>query len=1084
MPGPRLTAELMLNLHTQDVVKDLEKSLTTGTQRAMRDAKKMVSDAFREATAQALTSGKVGDAMRDLHKAGVVEAQQGYLKLQRQIEALEKKALDDKLTTEEKAQMRLLRDHARGQKELLDDRMKAFKREQDLQRRAAKEQRAGAKDMAEGLENAAESLRGVFAGGFGGMARGARGLGERAHGAGEGRIERARQMGMQPGADPQQVAQMAKMGRALAKVGAALATVAAVVGAVVVLIKLFADLESRAKDMNKALMETAGAADFGFSAAEVRAGALRRTLEELRDETTGVNENFRKFRAGAKEQQRILATLNQAGMTYARMNEEIKQGSKFMESYSDATALAVVYSRNLGVESTEIAQTMGEFAFETGMRLDQVAESFSIIQREAMNAGFQTKRFYSAIVEATSGMNFYGVRIEETTKLLKSFDSLLGEAAGTEVFKRIAQEGGKSFQNTLREFLIKEPEFVAQQYETVFEQRLATLERQLQDTLPEGVTVRGLIEETGGGAALAQRLEEMGITGQQGTDIMQAAELMRAASGDLAAMVGARGAAGPAFEAVMKLRQMPGLGAGKSLGEVYENAVKEGNTGLLVALQNLAEAQGKDFDELKVLDQKNLGRLRALQKVAQEGGEVPEHLQELGYFIQRLPDGTAKVMKGVVDQAGVVNKESAVEITDRFDMLLTEPTEDAKRLEKQMTVDQQIASEISRNITGMNDIMEQSVAAILNDIYDVLISIADFLFKDDPERHAEVRFQEKMAEESKKATEKLGNLTDEQNKLVAKQERGEELTKAEQARLENLPDDIARAMDEAEFARDTAEMAKRAKGEDILEKGVPEMRRLLRVQAGDVEAATEEAAAATKEAREKAGRVAAVGPEAQMPWYLRKAQDVASMLTPGSGAQALTERATAGMGLTGFQAKTRAKIGRALGMEDYEGLSDADIEALGDAVQRGTERVYEDRSVFADLFGVGTVSARASRQEGARLEVGDAFYEMSQTEREQAEKMREAMEEGFEGLKGAVETSGMLNLFGSAKKANDLVIPAGGGKPIITDEKDTLMAYQPGGPMAAGAGRGGGNVEINVYGGDQKKVYDTVMKALKATGNA
>lgn len=1034
------------------------------------DVRSDMGQAVAAATQYAFASGQSGRAMKKFVKDNLTAP---YLEFRKAINREDAQAAH--------------RHHQELQK-----RLRQFKRElasmSDAYMRVQERQERTLPQRAAGLRQGLQGLRGLTAeGGLGGL----EGVGGRIKERGlarqfeaRGLAARANELGDTKGAAA--AAKMAKFGEALATVGKAVAGFAAIAAVIVTVVKLIADLESKIKDMNKALLDSAGAADFGFSAADIRGGALRRTLEELRNETTSLNENFRKFRAGAAEQQRILAAFNQAGLTYAKMNEQIKQGSKFMKNYSDVTAVALTYSRNLGVSSDEIAQRMGAFAFETGQSLEQVAEQFSIIQREAMVAGFVTKRFYSAIVEVTSGMNFYGVRIEETTKLLKSFDSLLGEAAGTEVFKKIAREGGKSFQDTLQEFLIKEPDFVARQYKKVYDQRLAALERQLTGVLPQGTTVQGLIQQTGGGAALAQRLEEMGITGQRGTDIMQVAELMKAATGDLTAMIGARGAAGPAFEAAMKLRAMPGLQAGQSLGEVYENAVREGNTGLLVALQQLAQSQGQDFDELKVLDQKNLGRLQALQKIAKEGGEVPKHLKELGFFIQRLPDGTAKVMRGIVDENGMINEKSAVEITDRFDMLLSQPTEDAEVLKEQLTKDQQIAAEISRNITGLNNMMEQTVAAILNDIYDVLLQIADFMFRDEPRRLAQLHFQKEMAAEAEEAAKKLKALTDEQDELNAKQERGEKLTKEEIARVEALPEKIGDALEQTEIAQNAAEIAKNKSGQQIMD-AYEETYRQTRAEAGDRKAQTKAAEATATAMDTLSQSVFETGPGGGLGKWEGMGADLAKTLTLGSGAttQALSDRLTHELGLTGVQARGRAKVGRALGLEGYEGLSDEDIRRIGEAAEQGAESYYDERGVLRDVLGVGTVTGTAARGQEQQRAFSDAMRDANREAEDTLEDVADKLEQGFKDLGHSIEASSIFSLFGKPQGAGDALILPEGGPPIMTDPADTIMAGKPGGPVAAAMGGGGRSpVSINIYGGDTKKIYDVVMRVLKETGNA
>lgn len=1043
----------------REAANNFSRDLNKAAQKWSKEVKSLFGDAVGDGFQYAMTQGQSGRAIKSFVKSNLTQVYSEFHKSLREGNA----------------------EAAQKYQNILEKRARTFKRELDAMA-AANERILSRQDQSfsQRADSFNQALNNVGRGGVGGIFDAVRGMGGRAQDLGMARQQqgaqlqaRASKMGDKAGMA--QGAKMAQMGKTIATIGKAAMGIAAVAAILVTLVKLFADLESKVKDMNKALMDGAGAADFGLTPIEIRAGGLRRALENLRDETTGVNENFKKFRASAKEQQSILATFNQAGITYGKMNEQIKKGSKFMENYSDVTALAITYSRNLGIESSTIAKDMGTLADVTGQNLEEVAESFSIIQREATMSGFMTKRFYSAIVEATSGMAFYGVRIAETTDLLKNFDSLLGEAAGTEVFKKIAREGGKSFQDSLKEFLIKDPQFAKEQYQTVYRQRLADLERSLAGTDFEDIDLEKLLRETGGGAALAKRLEGMGITGQRGTDIMQLAELQQAARGNMTAMMGARGAAGPAFEAVMKLRTMPGLG-GASLGEVYEKAVSEGNEGLLVALQQLAQSQGKDFDELKVLDQKNAGRFDYLKDVAAGNAEMTEELKNLGFYVEGAGTANAKIMRGTMDRAGNLIEESGVELRDRFDLLLTRPTEDGKALEKQLTQDQQIAAEISRNITGLNEIMEQTVTAILNDIYDVLIQIADWLFKDDPDRQAELHLQEKMAEDSKEANDNLRDLTKEQDALVAKQERGEELSKQEQKRMKELPDEIAEAMDEADIAQTASDLSKMVEGSEINEKGLGEIRRGLREEAGDVVAGTPGAKKAVEDVKKRAEQATAGlgGPWKGAPDWALGIEDYTGWMRPGAGVQALGSRVSTNLGLAGWQTKQSAKLGRFFGVDQYEGMSDAEIEAMGDAVQRGSERALQDRSIIKDFLGIGTASAQKNQAKFAEREVESTLLDQGE---DQVSILK--------GMKETLENLGYKDLLGSAKKPNDALILPDKGAPIIPHQDDTIAMFKPGGPIAAGMGGGGGSpVTVNIYGGDPQKVYDQVMRVMKTLGHA
>ena len=61
----------------------------------------------------------------------------------------------------------------------------------------------------------------------------------------------------------------------------------------------------------------------------------------------------------------------------------------------------------------------------------------------------------------------------------------------------------------------------------------------------------------------------------------------------------------------------------------------------------------------------------------------------------------------------------------------------------------------------------------------------------------------------------------------------------------------------------------------------------------------------------------------------------------------------------------------------------------------------------------------------------------------------------------------------------DFFYQAGTITPI--HEKDTLVGFKPGGPIARGGVGGGGSVQININGGNPAEVYRVVKRALEAS---
>lgn len=1055
----------------QKAADAFQKSMSKATKEWNKEVKNTFGGAIKDGFEYAMASGQSGKAVGAFLKSNVTQVYSDFQKALRQGNA----------------------EAALKYNDILDKRARTFRKELDSMTRASERvlarQDQSFHNRADGFQKA---LSGLGSGrGIGGLFRG---IASRAQDSGLARQQKGKDQqiagrAMGDAGAVSKGAQMAQFGKTLATIGKAAMGFAAVAGILLTLVKLFMDLEKRIKDMNKELMAGAGAADFGLTPIQIRTGALTEQLKTLRDETTAVNENFMKFRATAKEQQKILATFNQAGYTYARMNEEIKKGSSYMQNFSDVTAVALTYSRNLGIESGKIATDMGTFAINTEQSLEQVAESFSIIQREATVAGFVTKRFYSAIIEATSGMSFYGVRISETTELLKNFDSLMGEAVGTEMFRDIAREGGKSYQDSLKEFLVKDPEFVQQMYKTVYRQNLVNLERQFKGELPEGVTLKSLIDETGGGAALSSRLEGLGIGGQKSTNIMNLAKVKRAAeTGDNAAMMGARGAAGPAFEAAMKMRTMSQLG-GDSVGAVYEEAIKTGNEGLLVALEQLATTQGVKLDKLIMLDQKTAGRFDYLKKVAVGDAEMTGELKRMGFYIKDAGTENAKVMRGAVGETGTIIEDSGVEMVNQMDMLLTRPTEDAQLLKEQLTKDQKLAAEISTNITGLSEIMEQSTNMILSNIYDVLMDVYTFLARDDTARLADIAIQQATKQELGRLQDREKTLQGEVGELTTEQEKAR--GKGDYARVERLEKE-KRSKEKELLAVFTAEQA--------LQKSKAQRAGLTlteRLDAGGGQALS----ALTGKVGGLRGKDVSSAVDRAIPEHAFKDQaflgDLDAMDTD-------LMRATFGDTLAEAALKSLQKEGitDALGEKEVQGAVGAATKAGQQArealpIYASSEEVLQaEEEAFRGALKshlVGPMAlASAKQQDKANSYLEDIAESVSYlsdldvTKETDADiknlaKGIQALDKGFNITEMGIAAATLVG----ARKANDLIIPSN-GPPIIPSESDTLMAFKPGGPIASAlsGGKGGSPVSVNIYGGDLNKVYDEVMRVMKVLGHA
>lgn len=1063
MPGPKITAELLLRSDMKDVVKEIEKGLSGAMHKHAQQVQKVVGQAWKDAVEMALGEGRSGKALKDFVQAGLVDAAEQYNALMRQGRVVE----------------------AQAQRELLDVRAKAFKREIDLRQRAFREmqdrQLETAEEAADRYKGGAEKMASILHGSFGGLLDVTRGGGRGLATRGRAMQDRAAQVQL-AGGDPAQVAQMAKLGGQLAKIGTALAAVAAAIGVVVLMVKMFADLEAKIKDMNKALIGTAGAADFGLTHAEIVTGKLSERITEMRNNTTALNRNFMRFRVTFKEQQQILAQFNQAGLTYRRMNEEIEKGSSHMRSYSDATALAITYSRNLGIETGEIAQKMGEFAFDTGMTLQDVAEQFSVITREAALAGFATKRFYATIVEVTSGMGFYGVRIDETTKLLKTFDSLLGETVGTEAFKKlVGQYRDKGSQDRIRDLILKDQEFAQEQFGKAFERQIRSLSKTGDKLGLSEEDIRELLQMDE--VAMSARLQELGAQPQQIQEFRRAQLVGRAAGGDMGAMVRAMPFAGAGFDVALGSKATEVFG-GKRIDEVLRGL--DAGTAGAAELAALEQVTGKSLDELEKLGalftdmegaMVNLRRIMATEPSERTEADqrlMTEYAKKLGLFID---DQTKTILKGESDESGRMIAGTGVQVKDALEAVSETTSLGEDAIKEQLTKDQEIATEISSNITGVSEILEQSTNRILERIYEAVMVIVNFLADDEDKRRRVAQTEGAHADQKKaqqEAEAQRENLIEAQKQMAKARESGdEEAIALAKANLKKAEDSAVLA--EEHLQRTTATT-------QAVESMSDEARAGMGGGAREIMAAQAAAGVDISTQRQKAISSQLDRSTSHSERHFK----ILDTSTWGDGA-VFEDMASDVAAWTTNVEELSAETRKRLHEEGVVGQIRGGEEGLEKAIAAATEAYNDAYDGFKDSrAAMIAYDAELQRYIGANVATDDEALEYQRKQDEKLQAIQSSLEE-----EDPLSALGLLapSLFGKFAKANDLILPAGGGRPIITDERDTLFAARPGGPIAGamaagGGGGGGGRVQINIYGGDQKKVYDTVMRALKATGNA
>jgi len=1048
----------------EEALKGLEKGLGKASDNWAEDIERTIKDAMTSAIRSSLNNGTSRAIWNDMITAPL----EGMKTLMNDLVKQGRDADVSRL-------QRTIKEQAEAQEELAKSRENALDELRKKEKRAVEEQ---IEDMNKGIQSLGSSILG---GDVSGLLELLKGKGKSIQQKGLGQQGFAKEREFE---DPAGSKKMMAMGETMAKLGTGVAAFASAAMGLVAVVKLFLDMDSKIKDMNKGLVETAGAADFGFSQAEIVSGKFSGELSKIREETTAVNENFMKFRGSAKEQQEILSQLNQAGFAYSRIRKEIDSGTSSLKSYSDVTALALTYSKTLGITGSEAAQNMAQFALDTGNTLEDVAQQFSVITREASSAGFQMKRFFSTISEVTSGMGFYGVRVEETARLLKSFDSILGEQMGPDVFKQLVNQfKDKGSQDRLREIILKDQDFAQQQFSKAFERQMAAITRDLGG--PNGPLAGANMKEllAKDEVSLTQELKNRGLKPEQITRMMNARTVGKAAQGDMGAMTRGMGMGGQGFELAMA-SQAGSVFGGKRIDEVFRSMASGGaGAAELAALESVT---GKSLDQLEKLArlftgaEADLQTLQTISKQMSNNEEISaEDLKaqkriekELDLFVDRQ---SGEIRKGFRDANGNLVRENAVAIENAMDVVTQTPTEGEATMVEALSRDQQIASEIAKNTGSLNSILEQTISAILNNIYDVIIGIADWLFRDDRGRQREIALKKaesdrrRLLETDAKAAR--GTLQSSQAELENARQKGDSV------QIKQMEQVVATAKKQADLADVALER------QDAIKSSLENL-------SDDMTTGKGAGAGSVVDALEKQGHKFFADGDAKeaflsalddaLPRYAETTTTgLTGMLEQGLQRDKAGRDDASNWSATFLEsAKTNAQLmARLKGGED----SLAAAAAAGDAAAAA---VAEEFSGWFDL----TPQLSVTQQQGEAYSAAAAAV-LAQNLRSEQEisKQQDEMLAAIKEMTSTVSAAqspmvqGILGMLGM-RNARDLIIPAD-GKPILTDSKDTIMAMKPGGAFdQASRSRGGGrgNVTINVNGGDTAKVYQVVKRVLGA----
>jgi hypothetical protein len=1023
-------------------INDLTKELTSGVEKATTEGGKRAQKQYAEFIAASVSAG--------VRRAGEDNSVKYFSKRLANAEAMQK-AIVQAYENGEKEHAKML--ERKRKKEMAHLKRITERRNAALADYAQKQQRSLDQVADDFSEKIGRGVTSALSGDFdlGGIVKG---IGKKMQTKGDTAVARGRM------ADASKLTKvMGRLGQGIAAIGTGVAALGAVAGMIVVLVKAFIDLDQKIKDMNKSIVGTAGAADFGFGTAGQAMVHMSSQLETIRGQILEQAADWEGYRQSSESMFQVLGAMNEMNFTFKRMQEEVDNTSNSIRSFADISIRAVAYGKLLGVTTDQMGQNMAQMANEFGVGLDTISEGLHLVHKEALLSGFSTKRFYSTILEVTSGLGQYNVRLHEAAGLLGDMGAALGEARGGKLFKDIAGDtsfAGKSPVDALKDILIKGgpgkvkdifADEAAAKAADMFnamteEQRKAFGKKFSLDTSSAQAFGEAFAKAAPGQKAVGAAMAELGIRGEARGFGTAAARLGKAGRGDIDRMATTFGDLGGASRMRFMMR-MPAM-----FGRSFKDMTDLLERGKIPELQAFLDAQGMSMEQFK-----NLAELQgaladefdAMKKAS--AGMAEGEIIDRGEFGRFRKEAGGEFV-AVDDQGNPIG--AAFKDVDSY---LDAQNDYIEQQTKVVDEDLELGKQIAKNTEGLNQVIQENVAAILNKIYSTLMDIWHWISGDKAKRQQMQANRRQFKSTIERAKENVGKDIKKAQKAMATAKTPQEKQAAETALEEaqtrsNMLDQVqqvAAEIDPTEYASAGAyaNAVYKAAGlsdKDIAFLGGGSGKAGPKLPGGRAKATT--AAADVESLMMAAADDWEINPTVEQVWGPVE-RVFRNQVVRGSSGKVKDQWED----LLAFTAQMyRTELKRApkdwLGSTDLRGINQWAIGFLNSAV-------IDPNFQWNDIKGAASVWSAAS----------------GLPDPTEATKYSEDRAQGRD--------------FGSTKMG-DMYVPSN-GRPIRLDTEDSVLAMKPRGAVDRAMGRGGGGgvtIIVKNY-GNPREVQEAVVRGIK-----
>jgi len=581
-------------------------------------------------------------------------------------------------------------------------------------------------------------------------------------------------------------------------------------------------------EMNRAVLEGGAAlGDFAEKGEKVQD-----TLRGVRNAFQDVEHNLSWMQTGA-EQMKIIGAFKAAGGHIKAMKDGIASADEKMKNMRKTVEAATTYASLLNMEASEVAENMAGYMNELGTSLDGIRERFAAVYDVAEQSGFGTKRFFGMVLQATSGMTMYNVRLEETAGLLMQLGKMLGQKGAEQMMQGLtgpaygsrkeAFVGTKMMgEGKQREIVKSEASKTSRELLRVVQEQGFSGQKATEEMAKRGLkidftSIEGLTKSLGK-ASKKDRVEilkaatEMGLGDDVVRQIQKSFDLMTGATSksttDLAT---AASSVGPQAQMLQKLY---------AVNKVIPTAIEDMSFTQAIGYQEMKGMSEQDFKQLQTLSimtKKNHELLNKAQKQNLELNkkdpkfqiaERKKQVQQTGMYINKMGERIVANDPNILDmdEEQLREYEKANKIGNSLlDYQNNVGAAAAKVTEAQLDKQTQLAIDIRQNTEDFTKRLQIGTEVILSEIYDLMLNIISFISGEDPK-------------EAKAKKEALDAIRDQKSELSFQLQKQLAKTSELSKQLEKLPEGSEKRK-EKEKELEQAEIAQKSLESSLLKVG-------------------------------------------------------------------------------------------------------------------------------------------------------------------------------------------------------------------------------------------------------------------------